>query len=479
MVQSTTREIDGQILLASSPGDHELGGGLFAFDGTALQRIDGLSSTGLYLADGHFLRLLRATDDVNPIAELLIYDARGVKNYYRVDGAGDAHDILWDGAHYVIVSSHTNSIFWVTPSGETGRVWRAPGEDDSWHLNCLLHKDGELFVCAFGRFQRHREWNEKRSNQAGLLFNLRTGEDVVTGLEQPHHPRFIDGAWVMCESASRQLVRVDARTGTRQCVQLAGFTRGIAVTDDYLFVGESARRDGPQQSQLSNIAVVGRNNWQVLDRIPLPAREIYDLVLAPPALVDGVRRGFNTNPLRMAEQNQHAMFLQAGIEPVRLWATADPLPRDGFKARISANVPQRFVVGTAIEVPCIVENLSGAFYVTAPPYPVQLGYKWLDSSTGKWVEERSWLRARLPKSLAPGERVSCTIRVVAPSQVGRFILRFALVQELVAWFDDVDPANALSSVVDVTSVDDVHPPSPSGERHVDTNESLSARGRES
>jgi hypothetical protein len=74
----------------------------------------------------------------------------------------------------------------------------------------------------------------------------------------------------------------------------------------------------------------------VLERIPVPSREIYDLVPAPPALVEGVRSGFRTNPLRVAEADQADLFTEAGVRPVRLWATGEPLPPEACRARIEA-----------------------------------------------------------------------------------------------------------------------------------------------
>ncbi len=341
------------------------------------------------------------------------------------------------------------------PSGAIARVWRAPGEDDSWHVNCLLQTGGDLLVCAFGRFTRHREWNEHRPDPTGLIFNLRTGEDVVTGLAQPHTPRLVDGALVVCNSATHELLRVDVDcpSKARTSLRLDGFTRGLAVSDEFLFVGESAPRTEPDPSSTARVVVVRRDTWRVIDRIPVPAREIYDLVLAPDDLLEGVRRGFNTNHVRVAEQNQYALFQQAGIEPVRLWASGDRLPREAFKARVTARLPERFVTGAAIEVACVVENLSGAFFVSAAPYPVQLGYRWLDASSGEPVDEPSWLRAALSRTAAPGEHITCDLRIVPPSRAGRFVLKLTLVQEFVAWFDDIDQSNAFVRTVDVVESD--------------------------
>lgn len=444
---------DEYLILASSTGNDDIGGGLFSFDGSRVECIDGLSSTGLYFAGQHLLRLLRSVEAVDPVGELLVYDRRGVVRYYRIDGLGDGHDVLWDGSNYVVVSSHTNTIIWLAPSGEVVRVWRAAEAEDAWHLNCLVMRGGDLHVCAFGRFMRSREWNEDRLRPSGFVCNFSTGEDILTGLAQPHTPRFLDDAWLVCNSAQSELLELEATGAMRRRLQLRGFTRGIAITDDYLFIGESASRKAPQAEQLATIAVVHRETWQVCKRIALPVREVYDIVVVPLALVDGVRRGFRTNATRAMEQDQRTMFERVGIAPVRLWAVADPLPPEACKVQIAADLPAKMSAGASVEVPCTIQNAGGAFYMSAMPNPVQIGYKWLDPGTGEFVQPEQWQRTPLPRTLSPGDSIACIVRIVAPQRAGSFILRLTLVQEMVSWFDDIDPANALSIETDVVADD--------------------------
>jgi hypothetical protein len=47
------------------------------------------------------------------------------------------------------------------------------------------------------------------------------------------------------------------------------------------------------------LTILARDSWDVIDEIPLPAREIYDVALATPAQVDELRRGFRTNRRRI------------------------------------------------------------------------------------------------------------------------------------------------------------------------------------
>jgi Domain of unknown function (DUF4915) len=217
----------GAVVLASCLGDEDTGGGLFSFDGHCIERIDRLSSTGLSIAGDRLARLLRSRGDTDAPGGILTYDVQGVRGYYRVDGVADPHDILWDGHQFIVVSSFTNSVVWISSAGEVLKRWQAPGEGDARHLNCLLMNDGRLLVCAFGRFTRRRQWTEdlSLSSPIGIVFDLETDEDVLTGLSHPHQARFLDGAWAICNSMTRELLQIDPLTGSVVAkLQLDGYT---------------------------------------------------------------------------------------------------------------------------------------------------------------------------------------------------------------------------------------------------------------
>jgi hypothetical protein len=71
--------LDGQqmVLVASGLGD-DTGGGLFAFDGSTVERIDALSTTGLAVDGSRLYRLLYAGGvTTHGHGELLVYDHAG------------------------------------------------------------------------------------------------------------------------------------------------------------------------------------------------------------------------------------------------------------------------------------------------------------------------------------------------------------------------------------------------------------------
>jgi acetolactate synthase-1/2/3 large subunit len=428
----------GTLALVSGLGD-DTGGGIYAFDGRAVEPIDRISTTGLAVRDGRLARLLWSSGEAGSVGEILIYDAHGVQRYWRVDELREGHDLTWEGDSLLAVSTMANSVLWLGPSGNVERTWKAPGEGDAWHLNSLLVHEGHVYAAAFGRFDAHREWSGN-ADERGLVVDLSRDRDVISGLSQPHHPRLAGGTWLICNSGRGELLALDESSHeVRGRAELGGWTRGLAITDDEVFVGVSGDRKRRDPDDLAWIAVLRRKDLRLRRRIPLPCREVYDIVLAPPELVEGVRRGFRTNPLRVAEQDQHGLFAEAGVEPVRLWATGDPLEADECRVRIEAAVPDVLGASAIAEIAVTIENLGPAFLVSAPPNPVNLAYKWYPDSGGSFLEGP---RTRLPQTIPPRGSTTAKLALEAPSAPGGYRLLVTLVQEHVRWFDEVSAENA-------------------------------------
>jgi acetolactate synthase I/II/III large subunit len=430
---------NGQVLLISCLGE-QTGGGLFTFDGETVDQIDTLSTTGLTLAGGRLGRLLWSSGEAGSMGELLIYDEAGVERYLRIDSLREPHDLAWDGQAFLAVSTLSNSVLWLSASGEVTRTWRADGDGDAWHLNSLFPVDDTMVAAAFGRFSKHREWSEGRAAGAGIVFDLMTGADVLSGLSCPHDPRLIDGSWLVCNSGEQELVIADASSGavTRR-VELDGWTRGLAVDRELIYVGESANRGTPVTGELARVAVIDRRTWSVVDRLPLACQEVFDVIQVPAALAGGVRQGFRTNPLRVGEQDQHALFRELGVRPARLWAVGEPLPVEACRVEIAAKLPDTLPRGTIQRAECRVTNKGSAILVSAAPNPVNVSYRWLEGPPGAPLAEG--LRSPLPRPLPPEGVAECRVALEVPAIPGDYTIRVTLVQEQVRWFDEVDITN--------------------------------------
>jgi acetolactate synthase-1/2/3 large subunit len=433
------------VLLFSCLGE-DTGGGLFAYDGTTVEQIDELSSTGLALAGDRLGRLLWSSGEGGSVGELLVYDSDGVERYVRLDSLREPHDLAWHERHFVAVSSRSNSLLWISSAGEVMREWHAGGEGDAWHLNSLLSVDDRLVATAFGRFDKHREWTDGRATGRGILFDVDTGEDIFAGLSCPHDPRLADGTWLICNSGTRELLAIDAESSRIvHRVPLNGWTRGIGVCGDLLYVGESAHRTDAEPGDLAAVAVVDRRTWSVVERIPLPCQDIFDVLPVSAALIPGIRRGFRTNPLRTAELDQHALFRAVGVQPARLWATGEPLPPAACRVTLDVTLPEQVISETLYEIDCVVANEGHAILVSAPPNPVHISYRWF---RGEEVLEGD--RSILPSALPPGAALPCRLTLRTPPHPDDYVLVITLVQEGVAWFDELHPQNAVCTTVQVT-----------------------------
>lgn len=277
-------------LLASCLGDGDTGGGLLYYDGQAWVAIDDVSTTGLFVSGDELIRILWAPSQVADRTSILHYTTDGCVREVTVAGFTDPHDVLWDGQHYVAVSSFQDSVLWITAEGTVVRRFNPARGDDCWHLNSLFIHEHVLHATAFGRFDVPRGWLEHQRDGTGVLFRLDTGADVVVGLDCPHTPRFESGQWIVCNAASSDLRIFSALGELVARIPMQDWVRGLAIADEYVLVGESINRQLTDEVRGASVAVLDRKSHTVLARLRLPFREIYDLVLTSPKLLESVLR---------------------------------------------------------------------------------------------------------------------------------------------------------------------------------------------
>lgn len=147
-----------------------------------------------------------------------------------------------------------------------------------------------------------------------------------------------------------------------------------------------------------------------------------------------------------------ATRLMATVKQKRL-PRSEPLSPGGMRTRIVADVDELLPVRSMLRVRARVTNAGDATLVSAPPNPVHVSYQWRDLRSGELHMEG--MRTVLAKPLAPGQTVEVTLRLLTPWEPGEYRLRITPVQELVAWFGDVDPANAVEFRVRATTHDEL------------------------
>lgn len=399
------------------------GAGLFVREPAGWRRLDHLPSTGLAVSPDRrqVARALWTSDDPQTHGELIVSDATGVRRYVRIDELQEAHGLVWDGDCVVAVSTLRNALLWIDPSGTVVR--RAPfaGEGDAWHLNCPSWADDRLVVTAFGQHERHRDWARPGAMAGGgIILDVETGAVLAGGLSAPHDPVRIPGGWLVCDSRTHRLLRLDDAGTITAEVDLGGWTRGLVVEGDEVHVGVSVRRwDGGDGT--GAVVTLRRDDLRELRREPLPCDEIFALALVPEELVAGLEVGFSTNPAREASLGPRGDALAHGAR----WERASPT------ARLHAAVDETtqpagrwFAVRFAVEAP------SDEALLPVGESAWRIGARWLRAS-GEPHDEGA--RARLSAPVLAGGRGEGTIRVRMPEEPGEHVLELRLLQEHRRW----------------------------------------------
>jgi hypothetical protein len=125
-------------------------------------------------------------------------------------------------------------------------------------------------------------------------------------------------------------------------------------------------------------------------------------------------------------------------------------PLEECKVTLWAALPATMRAGTELPVDFRLTNRSRTELISSFPYTTQIGYRWFDPD-GKVVTPDGGVTFRpVDSALAAGETTGGVLRVVAPHASGRYTLRLSVVQDNVAWFDDLDPANGSVALVRVS-----------------------------
>ena len=278
--------------------------------------VDKIDSTALVQNGDTVYRFARG------LQSIVGYRSDGVRFVLKIPELKDVHDFVLRDGTFVCASTGTNEVVWLDPLGQVRRRWKCEGERDAWHLNCLAEVDGRLYISAFGRFAEHRGWVGK-CTETGFLLEIDSDREVVSALSGPHNPRWVDGEWVICNSHAGNLV-IHNPNGTRRTVELAGFTRGLAVDEQFFYVGESANRKADRPCDHSFIAVVDRAALAVVERIRIPFPEIYEIVLIAPEFAREIvanvpRFRLDTDAPRIRALETQVELGLKEIESLKIW----------------------------------------------------------------------------------------------------------------------------------------------------------------
>lgn len=133
-------------------------------------------------------------------------------------------------------------------------------------------------------------------------------------------------------------------------------------------------------------------------------------------------------------------------------------PHEECRVTLQASLPTAMRAGAREQIAYRLTNRSNSELVSSFPYTTQLGYRWFDGAGGLLEQSASDV---MTEPLAAGATREGVLPVVAPRTPGRHRLSCSVVQQNVAWFDDLDPANGVGALVWVADEPAVEPTSAS------------------
>jgi Polysaccharide pyruvyl transferase len=151
-----------------------------------------------------------------------------------------------------------------------------------------------------------------------------------------------------------------------------------------------------------------------------------------------------------AEAMCEAFFAACATSRTPHRPASPPLAPESFRVAIDAEIPPTLRPTETVVMRCTVTNRGDAAYVSSLPNPVELCYRWYDE-LGAVVGAGTWLHTALPRPLEPGGRIEVMAQVAAPATPGAYTLALTLLQENVAWFDDLDPTNGICRPVRISA----------------------------
>ncbi|SFV04653.1 MULTISPECIES: DUF4915 domain-containing protein [Pseudomonas] len=368
-------------LLVSSPN----GGGLLFIHHRQVFRLDDLNTTGISLKDGRFLRGFQP--------EGLVYYKGSQTSEKTGESIHDIHDVLIVDSSCYAVGTSANEILQLDEHSAIVNRWTFPGETDAQHINCLALWGRRIIFSAFGDFCLHREY-KGRTARSGFVRDLHTGERLIDGLSQPHSLVPFGDNLLLANSELMELREYDSSATLLRSKRLDGYTRGICIQGNVLYIGLSRSRN-IECSSLGNANLVALDlqSWEELGRMALPIAEIYsvlatDDIKALPSILAGVSQRAALDYRQMINKRDE-QIQELKNQNGRLNLIIDPQPELSVLLQLSDTIQQKEQELRAAQV--LVADITqqlGRFRVALAERDTQLEVN--ERATRSLLDSRSW-----------------------------------------------------------------------------------------
>jgi uncharacterized protein (TIGR03032 family) len=191
------------------------------------------------------------------VETLKLADSLYLQRASLTTGMINIHDIAWGKRGLWVVNSTFSCLATLTPDHNFVAQWHPPFitellPEDRCHLNGMAMQDGEpRYVTTFSKGNLMDAWTEIEDFD-GTLIDVRHNEILLDDLIMPHSPRYHGGFVYYCNSGTGEVHRYDLENGERRVLfELPGFTRGLHIIGELMFVGLSRVRSSSAERMRS------------------------------------------------------------------------------------------------------------------------------------------------------------------------------------------------------------------------------------
>ncbi len=227
-----------------------------------------------------------------------IYDSLWLPRVTFYTGQVDMHDIAFGKDGIYAVNTSFSCLCKVDGNFNFNPIWQPPfidalASEDRCHLNGLVMANGKpKYVTALGTTNTHQGWRDNIV-AGGILMDVENNSIILEGLAMPHSPRMYNNELYMLLSASGEFIKVNTSQKKYQVVKkFDGFCRGLAIHNDYAFIGFSKLRKN--SSTFAKLSFSDKANFAGIKIIHLPTQaevgeitfkasvdEIYEVAILP------------------------------------------------------------------------------------------------------------------------------------------------------------------------------------------------------
>lgn len=206
-----------------------------------------------------------------------------VINSTNYNDAPDYHGLTIHNNNAYVVETRRNTIgiYNLPDLDRVDEIRMSMEENDVFHVNDLIIKDDNLFLSMFSNYG---EWR-KSSIYSGVIisFPLNNTEKPVVlqrNLKYPHSIVVQGNNLLYCNSAN-----FEVKENNQVIYKGTGFTRGLALKSDMIYIGQSESRNVEDvRNDNNNISldcgVIAFNRKERISKfIPLPSEEVYGIMV--------------------------------------------------------------------------------------------------------------------------------------------------------------------------------------------------------